>query len=187
MSILPFVISFGVLQLRWFWELFAIRRVIRIWTNFLIWFLQLALDHVAVESYWRSSPNNTSVTCGKIAIIVTTVQRLGVHNGVQQVKVAFRVMRLKVYIWDSAYRYRVLLTPVLSFFEGSANTIKEKLHRIVIRIFFLFWNFINNISKYSTFKNSPEVKQKQNDKWNDIHCYKVHPINVHGYVQRISS
>ena len=27
---------------------------------------------------------------------------------------------------------------MLSFFEGSANTIREKLHRIVIRIFFLF-------------------------------------------------
>ena len=52
-------------------------------------------------------------------------------------------MWLKVYIWDSAYRYHVLLTPVLSFFEGSANTIKEKLHRIVIRLYFLFSNFIN--------------------------------------------
>ena len=48
-------------------------------------------------------------------------------------------MWLKVYIWYSAYRYHVLLTPVLSFFEGSANTIKEKLHRIVIWLYFLFF------------------------------------------------
>ena len=63
-------------------------------------------------------------------------------------------MWLKVYIWDSAYRYRVLLTPVLSFFEGSANTIKEKLRRIVLRLYFLFSNFINTKFIFQNIKPS---------------------------------
>ena len=50
-----------------------------------------------------------------------------------------------------------------------------------------FYYYTKKYFKNFDSQNSPEVKQKQNDKWNDIHCYKVHPINIHGYVQRISS